>query len=372
MRHLRILLVALAVALLAFAGCINVEKSDSKDKPATTGTETNRKTNGETKSATGGGWSDRLIDIVGGQTLASKSGALVFAYDTLAYPGKDVDLVFEAKKVKGFSGIAGLTVDFKLAGKSLGTAETDGKGRATLKWKPPKAGSYEIAAGIAAAKDETYAALTELKPAPLCVSARTKDTKFVVIDLDHTVVASSFIRVIVGGAKPVPDAAKVVKELESKYSIVYLTHRPDLLTVNSKNWLKDHKFPRAPLLVSSLKEAFGDSGKFKTGRLKDLRKAFPAVALGIGDRLSDSQAYVDNGLKAYLIPHYDHDDDEDCRDMARDLRELNKDVQVVDTWKEIREGVFNGKQFPLRAYADRLDARAKTLKRKDKDDDDDD
>ena len=362
-----------ALAALAPAACINIDRGE-KAKPVVINTGRASNAGGDSKAGSGD-WKDTLIDIVGGRTLAGRSGVLFYAFDSLAHPGKPVDLFVQIKKLKGFSGVAGLTVEFKLDGKSLGSAVTDDDGYAKLAWTPPEARDYDIAAAITASKRDEFEPLTKLPATRLLVAARAKDAKFVVIDLDHTVVASSFFRVLVGGARPMPNAAKVVKEIRARYSIVYLTHRPDLMTLTSKGWLKNNGFVRAPLLVSTLKEAFGDSGKFKTGKLKALRKSFPNVAIGIGDKLSDSQAYVDNGLKSYLIPHYDHDDAEDCRDMARDIRKLSGKVQVVDTWRQVRDGIFKGKTFPATAYADRLDARAKRLedkKRKDDDDDDDD
>jgi len=351
---------ALAAALLLGGpGCINVGSSGRRAKPVKID-----------EKAFSGGWKDTLIDVAGGVTLATKGGVLFHAYDTLAYPGKDVELVAEFKNVRKVSGIEGLTVDFALGGKTLGRAVTDASGQATLTWTPPKAGDYDVAVTVTASEDDAYDALTKLEAAPLLVSARGKDTTFVVIDLDHTVVASGFFRVLVGGAKPMPGAAEVIKELRRRYSVIYLTHRPALLTVKSKGWLIGNGFPRAPLLVAALRD-LPSSGKFKTAKIEALRKQYPNVALGIGDKLSDSEAYVANGLRAYLIPHYDRDDAKDCRKMAAAIRRLHKDVQVVDSWAEVREGVFRGKAFPTTSYAARLEARARQLDADDKDDDDD-
>jgi len=336
-------------------------------------------------SAFGGGdWTDKLIDAAGQVTLAAESGALFYAVDALALPGKEVGLTAKVTSVKNMKGIKDVTVAFLRGKDALGQVKTDEDGNAVLSWKPPAAGDYDITAKVAAVADEQWQELVKLPAAPLRVAVRPRETRFVVIDLDHTVVASSFFRVLIGGAKPMPDAAKVIKELQKKYSIVYLTHRPDLLTAKSKGWLAESGFPRAPLLVSTLKQAVGDSGEFKTARLKSLRETFPGVALGIGDKFSDAQAYVDNGLDAYLIPHYDRDTDDpkDLREVAEKVRKLDKKIHVVDNWQEVRAGIFQGRKFPPGPYADRLEARARKLlaerdrrksaKRRRKGDDDDD
>lgn len=311
--------------------------------------------------AKSGGWREKVIDMVGGITLAAEHGALFYAYDSLAYPGEPVDLMARVISIKEMEEVEGATVEFLLDQTSVGKVKTDKDGYAKLSWTPPKAGDYRLTAKIVAVGDDDLKPILNCTPAPLLVSARAKDTKFVVVDLDHTVVGSSFFRVLFGGAKPMPKAAEVVKELRKNYSLVYLTHRPGQLTVKSKSWLTENGFPPAPLLVSKLKEAMGDSGKFKTGRLKALRKQFPNVAIGIGDKLSDAEAYVANGLKAYLIPHYDKDDDDDVRKMAEKIRKINRNIQVVDDWEQVRAGILKARRYSPSAYASRLETRARTL-----------
>ena len=82
--------------------------------------------------------------------------------------------------------------------------------------------------------DEDHRELLEVSPAPLLVAARAKEESFVVIDLDHTVVDSSFFRVLTFGAKPMADSVAVTNRIVQLYNIIYLTHRPDLMTRKSK------------------------------------------------------------------------------------------------------------------------------------------
>ena len=82
----------------------------------------------------------------------------------------------------------------------------------------------------------------------------------------------------------------------------------------------------------------------------------------IGDKLSDAQAYVDNGMEAYLIPHYKQKA-KDMRLMAYDLRQLRggKRLHVVGGWREIEEAIFEGKEFRARDFARRLEQEAEIM-----------
>jgi len=253
--------------------------------------------------------------VVGEVTVGAEHGAIFYAFDTLAYPREAVDLTARVQSAKNLEMIADVTVGFFRGGERIGSAVTDEDGLATIQWTPPKAGGYEFEAQIIAVPGEAFTELLEITPAPLVVMAWPKDKAFVVVDLDHTVVDSSFFRVLLGGARPAADSVRVMRRIARRYGIVYLTHRPDLLTRTSKAWLRENGYPPGPLLVSELKEAFGDSGKFKTAKLAAVTEAFPNAKIGIGDKLSDAQAYVDNGLVAYLIPHY-KDKPESMRKMA--------------------------------------------------------
>ena len=317
------------------------------------------------------GWKGTVLEVLSKVTLAAEHGALFYAFDTLACPGQTVELTARLLSVEEREPLDGAQIEFLQDGRSIGKATTDEDGYAKVSWKVPKAGDYRFTAKIVKVPRAKYNPMLQCPPASLLVAARKRKTRFIVIDLDHTVVASSFLRVLFGGAKPMPYAAETIKELARKYSIIYLTHRPDLLMRKSKTWLEDHDFPRAPLLVSKLSQAIGDSGEFKTTRIKALRKRFPFIAIGIGDKLSDAQAYVTNGLRAYLIPYYDRDDPKELEKMAKQILRLDDRVQVVDGWKDVRAGILRGKRFPPQAYARRLRQRAKQLRQQRRDEDDD-
>jgi len=366
MKNFRTILIPLFAVVLVFWGCGNGQTKKA---------DTSESSSQSKLPFSNGGWQDITSDIAGRIFLSTERGVIFYAFDTLAYPNEKVDLAVKVQSKK-LQAIEGITVGFFLDDEKLAEATTDKTGLANTQWTPKLAKSYELEARITKVKDDQYEKLEGLG-APLLVASRGKDTQFVVIDLDHTVVDSSFFRVLVGGAKPMAGSVQATKKIAEKYSIIYLTHRPDLLTKKSKTWLSLNDYPKGPLLVSELKEAFGDSGKFKTAKLKAVKGSYPNVRIGIGDKYSDAQAYVDNGLGAYLIPHY-KEKPKDIRKAARQIRQLNGKgrLNVVSGWGEIEDGIFKGKKFPPEDFAKALDREAEKLeeeekrRKREKDDDD--
>ena len=304
----------------------------------------------------GGGWADAVRRGAGEVCLDAENGAVFHALDTLAYPRQPVDLVAQLRSAAGLTPIAGATVAFTRGDWVAGRITTDANGVAAMRWTPPEAGNYSFEAGIVAVPNENFRDMLDLK-ASLLVAARDKALQ-VVVDLDHTVVDSSFFDVMVGGGKCMADSVEVLGRVSKRYGIIYLTHRPDLLTHKSKSWLADNGYPSGPLFLSEMKD-LPDSGKFKSARLAVLRRDSPGVAIGIGDKLSDAQGYLDNGMSAYLIPDYKQNP-KDMRALAAEIRALRGQgrLQVVDNWRQIEQGIFSGKQFPPEDFARELEAGA--------------
>lgn len=365
----------LTLAIIAFAvSCANSDVEDRTDQQITS----DRNSSSARRLGGDGGWPDLVADVAGGIFLGAEKGVLFYAYDVLTYPAESVELIARVQMAKFLEDVPGVTVGFYNGRKLLGTAKTDGYGRASLTWTPPKEGDYAILAKIDAVPDKDYRDMLDIGPAPLLVAARKKDTQFVVIDLDHTVVGSSFFRVLVGGAKPMSGSVRVTRAIAKKYSIIYLTQRPTLLGRKSKQWLKDNRYPTGVLLLSELGKALADSGGFKTTKLINVRKDFPGIKIGIGDKPSDAQAYVDNEMVAFLLPHY-KEKHKSMREKAQEIRELDDRgrLHVVESWSDIEAGIFKSKQFPPENFVRHLQQRADKLqqeelerkRREDKEDD---
>lgn len=358
---------AAGLTLLAAAGCFkaNINIPGNGDGSGETG---------PSQIPGDGSWRD----LPGQITLGAEKGVLLCAFDTLAYPARPVELTVRVRSGTTLAGIQAVEIGFYRDKERIASATTDDRGYATTEWTPPGRGDYPLAARIVEA-DDTRAEQAVGVEVPLLVAARAKDEPMAVIDLDHTVVDAGFHRVLLPlSPQPMAGSVDVVSELARPYTIVYLTHRPDLLCSKSKAWLDRHGFPQGPLLVSTLREALGSSGVYKSGRLASLREVYPQVRIGIGDKISDVQAYVDNGLKAVLIPHYDDEDAEEMRELAGAIDELEGRgrLHVVRDWREIRDVLFKGRSYPPGRFADELRRRARRIelqkRREEQEEDEDD
>jgi len=141
--------------------------------------------------------------------------------------------------------------------------------------------------------------------------------------------------------------------------VIYLTHRPEVLTARTKQWLRENDFPPGAVLTAAKHQTVEDNGKFKSARLAALRKEFPGVAIGVGDLVTDAQAYLDNGMTAYLIPQLGSSPTDDLA-LAGKVRSLPAQdrLQVVSDWAQIGQGVLDGSRFTAEAFARKLEALA--------------
>jgi len=301
-----------------------------------------------------------LGDLV--DTVRDRLDSILLPSDLIVEPGKEVQLKASLRTGLRLEGIPGKRIRFFRDDKLVGESRTDDDGNATAAWQvPPEPGDYLFAVRI-------HPDDQPKRPAPdaeLLVAARPADAKIVVTDLDKTVVASGFLRVLAGGAKPMPGAAVVLERLAKDHTIVYLTHRPDVLGPSSRKWLAENQFPRGPVLTSTASGFLAGSERYKTDRLDDLKRTFKNLAVGIGDKLSDAQAYVQNNVKSILILDVDwsKDDWKDYQKLADRLAQLPDTVEVVTNWSEIAKILFENAHYPKEEMEKRLREVAAKLRR---------
>ena len=303
-------------------------------------------------------------DILG--QVREHLGPALSASDLLAQPGDEVSLEAGLKTALRVEGIEGKRIQFILGETIIGEARTDAGGAAAVRWKAPAAaGDYRVRIRIHPEDQPS----DPIGGAELLVAVRPKETPIVVVDLDHTVVGSGFAWVLLGDAKPMPGAGIVMQRLAAKHTVVYLTHRPDFLGTLSKRWLTDNGFPLGPVLTSSIGTLVAGSGPYKSARLEALKRAFPNLALGIGDKPSDAKVYVEVGMRAILILRVDwtEDEPEKYEKLADELAALPDTVQVVTNWSQIAAICFSGASSPKREMEDRLRQTARDLRKRGRD-----
>lgn len=138
------------------------------------------------------------------------------------------------------------------------------------------------------------------------VYAVKRDTPILVCDIDHTIADVSALNFL--SRKPeeipaLPGAVEALTKLSGKYLIVYLTARDDSFLDVTIRWLVHKKFPQGPVFFSDLsKTAFtGSARDFKSARLAAWKKAGLNLQVGVGDKVGDIAAYIENGMQAFSV-----------------------------------------------------------------------
>lgn len=278
------------------------------------------------------------------QVLLDSEGEYLFtAFDALAVPGEEVTLRARLQAGDLLTPRSGHVVRFLRGGRLFKAAETDGDGVAAVSFRPAAPGDYPFAVEV------SRYGFADGPPAPneLLVACRRPDAPMLVVGMDKTLVASGFDQVLVGDARPMPGSVKVMRRLARRYTLVYLTHRPDYFGPKSRAWLRRHGYPPGAVLLSDIGESPRGSGVFKGGALGELRGRSKKIEIGISDKLSGARAYHDDGLKAFLIIQIEPKASvEDLRQLAESLEGLAEAVQVVTGWDQIEKAVFGGAAFP--------------------------
>ncbi len=334
-------------------------------------------------SLDGGGdkWYDTLADVAGDVTLDTEEGVLFHGYDALAYPDQKTQLMVRVQQVNRLKAVSDVTIAFYDENDDkVGSAVTNGSGIAKYPFTPTKGGNFPFTARIVDFPDDFNADADKIESTPILIMVRNKQAKMIVVDLDHTVVKSGFQRVLTFGAKPMPNAKDVLERLQNDldYNVVYLTHRPGMMTRKSKDWLIENGFPQGPLLAAELTDISNNEG-YKADQIAKLKEAFPNTRIGVGDKIGDARAYIKNDLATFLLPYVKEGaSSKDMLELAKQIEDIpdHEDLYVVTNWREIEVAVFNEVRFPPEVYVRRLRQRAKERAaeedREDRDDDDDD
>jgi len=135
--------------------------------------------------------------------------------------------------------------------------------------------------------------------------------------------------------EPFPGAAATLCALkEAGYRIVYLTGRHDApgdsMRRGTERWLAEHGFPHpgdgSTLLIMKPRRGLDDRA-FKEEALKEILR-LGRVRAGIGDRPSDGEVYLRQGVPAILL--------QDNHYTLEELRSVGDDVHIVRNWSELK------------------------------------
>ncbi|MBN2446484.1 MAG: hypothetical protein JXO22_07160, partial [Phycisphaerae bacterium] len=190
-------------------------------------------------------------------------------------------------------GLANLEINFSIAGQPVGTATTNSHGRAMLECTPSDLTTHD------------FTARTDRSDAALSCTGQLfvwdSDQSAIVVDIDKTLCDTDHDHLYLKASDdspPIVGAAEALTALASDYYIAYLTARPHFLFDKTRQWLADNGFPDGPLLMAQGWKSTIRYERYKRRELLRLREFATNLLIGIGDRESDAEAYVANGMLA--------------------------------------------------------------------------
>lgn len=196
-----------------------------------------------------------------------------------------------------WSAAPGVRITYLVDGKVVGSAVSDAHGFAGLRVPvPTDARGFVAQAEMGGQKLDAQGVIFHW----------SADRTIVVFDIDGTISWTDYPRLYVGksneGTVPIEHASQTLKQLSSRYNIVYLSARPRELLALTKQWLKEYDFPAGPLIAASSVDQGLHAEMFKTRTLREAREHAPQVLIGVGNLESDAEAYGANHMLA-LIRH---------------------------------------------------------------------
>lgn len=151
----------------------------------------------------------------------------IFVHDALALRGEEILITAETRK--GYFAKGGKIVEFSMNGKSIGRVLSGGDGVAYKIFRTGRQGMHRVVAGHG--KDTGSGDILVLK----------KGGEIVFIDVEGSLLAAPFTK------KPIERSRKVIRKIMNSYPVVYL-HTGEIGIRAVKKWLRQNKFPAAPVL----------------------------------------------------------------------------------------------------------------------------
>jgi phosphoglycolate phosphatase-like HAD superfamily hydrolase len=175
-------------------------------------------------------------------------------------------------------------------------------------------------------------------------AAIRRERPVVAVDIDETLCETDYTNLLWGIGRdettPLPGARAALSELSRDYDLLYVTARSKSLAGKTTSWLKRHGFPEGRLITSPTLGDFIFQSGFKRAALRQLRREYPNLVVGIGDKAADAEAYRANRMVPVVVHpwahHRYHADDVVLRDWSavagffRDNRAVLRDPRRLN------------------------------------------
>lgn len=254
-----------------------------------------------------------------------KITAKITVPDALTVPDRSVRLEAQVSRehLLAERGVGGEQIEFLVGGKKIGATMTGGDGRGFLDYTPRMRGNLPLGVRLVESARVAFAegsgtlfswerrrpivlvemeALKEEAKAPLVpFSSLAGDTT---LSLPST---------------PMPDAVDELKRLtDFYYNIMYVMRGPASHSDDTRQWLREHRFPVGPLLITDKAEGLAQ-------KIEDFRRnGWDNVKVGIGRSKEFADALIGQRIDVVIVP-------------ATDRGTLPKKAQLASTWKEVRK-----------------------------------
>lgn len=237
------------------------------------------------------------------------SSAVLSVDDIVLVDGQRAELVaYVQRDLFGWGkAIRRTHVEFFVNGQEVAERRTTHKGRAEACWAPNETcRSFEAKATVRGRPLRAEGSLFEWD------STRT----IVAVDIDETICATRYRTMLFqehdADSQPLTGAVEALNAIAADYHIVYVTARPRFLLGTTRSWLNRHGFPRGPVLAAPGMKEWWHQEQFKKSAFAGLRRQWPNLLIGIGDRDVDVDSGRANRMLALIVnraPGYEAEDE---------------------------------------------------------------
>ncbi len=292
------------------------------------------------------------------KALGMQGPYLFYGFDTIVLPGRPADIAVRLQKGPYLNDEEGVLVRFERNGQFVALSRTDDEGYARATFTPPEPGDYLVTARtVGGDPDEP-----DPEPVRVLVACRKADTPIAIVDIDKTLVASSFDTVLSGEPEAMPGSKAFLKQLAADHTLVYLTLRLDYFGPKTKRWLDDQGYPVGPLWVSRFHGLLQGNRDYRRERIRKLRRDFVHVKLGLGDKISDAVAYLANEMDAAIFIQPDRiGEPDEARQLASSLEALPQRTIVVSGYEDLQKALNGDSFFTPDRMARKLREKARKL-----------
>ncbi len=243
-----------------------------------------------------------IVSVCACIAVVSGCGELQLTMEDVAYvPGEKSIFVGQLERDSPFGipdAMENESISFWVGDDLIGVAKTDDEGRARL---AADLGKRSLQDKVKARAWVGLRRVEVVRP----IQSWDANTVIIAVDVDHTIAETDYEGVLLDDVDTktttIPGSVEALNALSRKFHVMYVTARPNFLYDETRQWLKMHGYPQAPLVMGPNASALVDQAELKEDLLKWRREPLPNLLIGIGDKASDAEAYHAVGMLSILL-----------------------------------------------------------------------